>query len=244
MGKNLIQQARGKGGPTYRSPGFRFAGEARHNKLLEGKVDGLVTDIIHCPGHSAPLVQISYSNGETNLTIAPEGIKVGQRIEAGPGSEILTGNTMPLKDIPEGTMIYNIEALPGDGGKFVRASGTFAKIITKAEGIVIIQLPSKKRKEFNGNCRAAIGMVAGGGRTDKPFLKAGVRHFNKKAKNKLYPMMSGSAQNAVDHPFGNKRTSRKSKARPIPRTAPPGRKVGAIAARRTGRKRGKNTQDE
>jgi large subunit ribosomal protein L2 len=80
-------------------------------------------------------------------------------------------------------------------------------------------------------------VVAGGGRTEKPFMRAGTRFFKMKAKNKLWPKIGGSAQNAVDHPFGNKRTSRKSKARPMSRNAPPGRKVGMIAARRTGRKK-------
>lgn len=244
MGKNLIQQARGKGGPTYRAPSFRYAGRARHNKPTQEKVGGTVTDLIHCQGHSAPLAEVRYDNGDTCLSIAPEGLKVGQKVESGPLSEIASGNTLPLRDIPEGTMIYNIEGVPGDGGKFVRASGSFAKIITKMGDIVIIQLPSKKRKEFSDRCRAAIGSVAGGGRTEKPFLKAGTRHFRMAARNKLYPKMTGSAQNAVDHPFGNKRSSRKSKARPISRLAPPGRKVGMIAARRAGRKKGKTASAE
>ena len=97
-------------------------------------------------------------------------------------------------------------------------------------------MPSKKQKQFNPRCRATIGVVAGSGRVEKPFLKAGTKFFKMKAKNKLWPKTSGGAMNAVDHPFGNKRTSRKSKARPAPRDAPPGRKVGMIRPRRTGRK--------
>ena len=90
---------------------------------------------------------------------------------------------------------------------------------------VVVQLPSKKKKTFHPDCRASIGIIAAGGKKEKPFLKAGKRFFAMKAKNKLWPKMSGSAQNAVDHPFGNKRSSRKSKARPAPRNAPPGRKL-------------------
>jgi len=134
-------------------------------------------------------------------------------------------------------MIFNIESIPGDGGKFVRSSGTFAKVVSQMKDTVIVQLPSKKRKEFHPKCRASIGVVAGGGRPEKPLLKAGNSFFKMKAKNKLWPKVSGSAMNAVDHPFGNKRTSRKSKAKPISRNAPPGRKVGMVAARRTGRKK-------
>ncbi len=237
MGKNLIQQARGKGSPTYRAPSFRYKGEISHNRLSYEILEGNVTDLVHCQGHSAPLAEVKFANGEICLVPAAEGIKVGQKVQSGPKSEMTPGNTAPLSDIPDGTMIYNIEGMPGDGGKFVRASGTFARIIGKMRDTVIVQLPSKKRKEFNPNCRASIGTVAGGGRTEKPILKAGNAFFMNKAKNKLYPKIGGSSQNAVDHPFGNKRTSRKSKSRPVGRNAPPGRKVGMIAPRRTGRKK-------
>lgn len=237
MGKTLIQQARGKGGPTYRAPSFRYRGAAKHNRPFAEVLQGHVLDLVHCAGHSAPLALVEYSNGEVCLMLATEGIKVGQTVTSGPQATIEPGNVTQLLDIPEGTMIHNIEAVPGDGGKFVRASGTFAKIVGKFKGDVVVQLPSKKRKSFNPQCRASIGVVAGGGRPEKPFLKAGVKYFKMKAKNKLWPSVSGSAQNAVDHPFGNKRTSRKSKARPCPRNAPPGRKVGMIAARQTGRRK-------
>ena len=98
-------------------------------------------------------------------------------------------------------------------------------------------LPSKKQKEFHPGCRASIGVVAGAGRKEKPFYKAGRKYHAMKAKNKYYPKTSAQSMNAVDHPFGNKRSSRKSKAKPAPRDAPPGRKVGMIRPRRTGRKK-------
>ncbi|MBW2996907.1 50S ribosomal protein L2 [Candidatus Woesearchaeota archaeon] len=237
MGKRLIQQARGKGGPTYRAPSFRYKGKAKHNKLVSDMIEGEVIDLISCRGHSAPLAQVHYSNGETCLLVAAEGIQVGQKIHSGPESEMQTGNTAQLMNIPEGTMVYNIEAVPGDGGKFVRASGTFAKVIGKLKDNIVVQLPSKKRKSFSPLCRASIGVVAGGGRPEKPFLKAGVKYYKMKARNKLWPKIRGAAQNAVDHPFGNKRTMRKSKAKPVGRNAPPGRKVGMIAPKKTGRKK-------
>ncbi len=235
MGKNLIQQARGKGGPTYRAPSFRYKGKAKH-KIAEIK-EGVVIDLVSCQGHSAPLAQVKYSDGETGLMIAPEGLRVGQIVISGQDAEAASGNTLPLNRIPEGAVIYNIEGQPGDGGKFVRASGTFAKLVTKLKDSVVVQLPSKKKKQFHPDCRASIGVVAGGGRTDKPLLRAGNAYYKYKAKNKLWPVVSGSAMNAVDHPFGNARSSRKSKAKPISRNAPPGRKVGMIAAKRTGRKK-------
>jgi large subunit ribosomal protein L2 len=237
MGKNLIQQARGKGGPTYRAPSFRYKGEAKHTSMNSQILEGEITEFVHCAGHSAPLARIEYNNGESSLTIAAEGLRVGQKVQSGPAAALEIGNTAQLSDLPEGTLIYNIEGSPGDGGKFVRASGTFARIVGKVRDQVVVLLPSKKKKTFCPTCRASIGIVAGGGRPEKPIMKAGVAFYKNKAKNKLWPIIGGSSQNAVDHPFGNKRTLRKSKARPIARNAPPGRKVGMIAARRTGRKK-------
>ncbi len=233
MGKRIIQQARGKGGPRYRAHSFRHKGPA---KVVNKEVSGKVVDIIKCPGHSAPLAVLQYKELDSyGLIIAPEGIAVNQTLTIGKTADIAIGNTIPINLIPEGVPIYNIEAVPGDGGKFVRASGVGARIITKSEKSIIIQLPSKKKKTFHPNCRATIGVVAGSGRTEKPFFKAGRKYYAMKAKNKLWPKVSGGAMNAVDHPFGNKRSSRKSKAKPAPKNAPPGRKVGMIRPRHTGR---------
>lgn len=233
MGKNLIQQARGKGTPRYKAPSFRYEGRAAHP--AGNNINAKVVNLVHCQGHSAPLADVVCDNNEQCLIIAPEGLTVGQTIKIGDHADVEHSNVLALGKIPEGSLIHNIELNPGDGGKFVRASGTFARVIAKKENLVTVMLPSKKTKDFNQNCRAAIGIVAGGGRTEKPFLKAGFKMHKMRARNKLYPRSSAAKMNAVDHPFGNKRSSRKSKARPISRNAPPGRKVGMIAARRTGR---------
>jgi large subunit ribosomal protein L2 len=233
MGKRIIQQARGKGGPRYVARSFRHKGPA---KVLNKEVDGTVIDIINCPGHSAPLAVLHYpSLNSFGLIIAPEGISVNDKLSIGSKVGVKIGNTLPLNEIPEGVPLFNIESVPGDGGKFVRASGGAARIITKTEKAIIIQLPSKKKKTFHPNCRATIGNVAGSGRKEKPFFKAGRKYYAMKAKNKLWPKVSGGAMNAVDHPFGNKRSSRKSKAKPAPKNAPPGRKVGMLRPRHTGR---------
>lgn len=235
MGKTLIQQARGKGGIRYRAPSFRYFGEAKIMTHSEKALNGKVIDLVDCPGHLAPLAKIEYENGQICLIQAPEGIKVGEQVHY--GKEIKNGNILEMKDIPEGTSVYNIEASPGDGGKYCRTSGTFAKVISKTLTEVSVLLPSKKEKTFNNRCRAVIGIVSGGGRIEKPILKAGKRLFLKMARNKRYPNPTGAAQNAVDHPFGNKRTSRKAKQRAINKFAPPGRKVGKLWPRRTGRKK-------
>ncbi len=237
MGKRIIQQARGKGGPKYRARSHAYAGEAKLRPLSENVLKGVITDIVKSPGHLAPLIKVRYEDGVRALMQAPEFVRVGDEVQAGPGSEIGHGNTLPLRDIPEGTPIFNIEGQPGDGGKFCRTSGTGARITSKTEQYAMVMLPSKREKMFNLGCRACIGIAAGGGRKEKPMLKAGVKHHARKARNKRYPIVSAAAQNAVDHPFGNKRTSRKAKQKAASKFAPPGRKVGKLWPRRTGRKK-------
>ena len=130
MGKNIISQARGKGGPTYRAHSFRFKGRIKHKNPINQTTEGTVVDIIHCCGHSSPLACVKYEDEKTLLP-ASEGMKVGDQIVAADDAPIKPGNTLPLKSLPEGTTIYNIEGTPGDGGKFIRASGTFGKILSK-----------------------------------------------------------------------------------------------------------------
>ncbi|MBN2111535.1 50S ribosomal protein L2 [Candidatus Woesearchaeota archaeon] len=237
MGKNLIQQARGKGGPRYRAPSFRYKGSAVHKNISDSIVDGRIIDLVKCQGHSAPLAKVKYDTGEQILMLAPEGIRVGDSVSCGQGAKVKAGNTMILGEIPEGTLIYNIESNPGDGGKFCRASGTFARVLTKIGGEVVVELPSKKQKTFQSGCRANIGIIAGGGRKEKPFLKAGRKYYAMKAKNKLWPIVCGQSMNAVDHPHGGSKSSKKNYPYTVSRNASPGAKVGAIAARRTGRKK-------
>ncbi len=236
MGKSLIQQKRGKGSPRYRAPSFKYKGTVRFVRYDTSKsLTAQVSDIVHSSGHSAPLIELKYSNGETGLLQAPDGIKVGDKIEIGENVELKAGNILPLKSIPEGTSIYNIESNPGDGGKFVRTSGAFARIITKMDGGVVVELPSNKRRTFMPECKAVIGIVAGSGRTEKPFLKAGTRWFAMTSKNKMWPHVSGTSMNSVSHPFGGRSSHAKGIPTQSARNSPPGRKVGKIAPKRTGR---------
>lgn len=233
MGKRIIQQRRGRGTKTYTAPSFRYKGVVKH---LDYEAEGVVMELLKCPGHSAPLMVVSYDNGGTVLNFAPIGIKVGDLVQVGNSENVEKGNVLSLKDIPEGTLVHNIEARPGDGGKFVRGSGTFARVVAKTDKGVRIKLPSKKEKTFLPNCRASVGVVAGSGRVEKPLLKAGKMYFKMKAKNKLYPKVGGVNMNAVDHPFGGSSSHVKGRPTQSPRSAVPGRKVGKIAPRRTGRR--------
>jgi large subunit ribosomal protein L2 len=233
MGKPIIAQRRGKGSATFVSHGLRFKGEA---KMMEAS-DAVVMDIVHCAGHTAPLLALYYDTGASSYVIAPEGIRVGDKLDFSNEAKLEFGNVLKLKNIPEGISAFNIEARPNDGGKFIRSTGASARVVSKNEKFVTIEFPSRKQKKFNPECRAMIGVVAGGGRVEKPFYKAGNKFYAMKARNKYWPIVSASAMNAVAHPFGNKRTLRKSKAKPAPKNAPPGRLVGLIRPRRTGRKK-------
>ncbi len=237
MGKNLIQQKRGKGSSVYRAPSFRYYADAKYKPVHSGEsFEMTIKDLVHSPGHSAPLAEL-VSGDKKWTVIAVEGLKVGDTVNVGYSSDIKNGSIVPLKNIPEGTIVSNIELKPGDGGKLVRASGTFARVVMKSGDYVTVQLPSKKKKVFNGNCLATVGTVAGFGRTQKPFLKAGRRYFKMKAKNKLYPRVHGTSMNAVDHPFGGSSSAHKGRPTIAPRNAPPGKKVGKIRPRRTGRRK-------
>jgi len=237
MGKNLIQQRRGKGSPRYKSISRNFVGRVAHIKKSEEVINGKIIDIINCPGHYAPIAKIEYENKEINLMLAPEGIKIGEGITSGNNGEIKSGNVLELKNIPEGTLIYNIESQPGDGGKFCRTSGSFGRLVSKSQKQITIILPSKKERKFLPECRANIGIIAGSGRKEKPLLKAGKVYHMKRARNKLWPSVSGNSMNAVDHPFGGSKSNSKNKPRQSSKHASPGRKVGSISPKRTGKKR-------
>ncbi|MEM2192475.1 MAG: 50S ribosomal protein L2 [Candidatus Hadarchaeales archaeon] len=234
MGKKLRLQRLGRGSPTYRAKSWRSSGEVKLPELREG--EAVVVDIIHDPCRSAPVAKIRYGDGEERLILAPEGIKVGEKVMAAPSAPVKPGNTLPLAEIPEGTLIHNIESKPGDGGKFVRAAGTAAILISHDIGKATVQLPSGEVKEFDPRCRATIGVVAGGGRHEKPFLKAGKRYHAMLGKGKWYPRVRGVAMNIVDHPFGGGRRKHAGRPKTVARGAPPGQKVGLIAARRTGKR--------
>jgi len=231
MGKRIIQRARGHGGPRYRVRKKAYSLKIGYIHK-EGK--GKVIKLINSTAHSCPLAKIEFL-GKIFYNPAANGMIEGQEIDIGSG-EVKDGNILKLKDIPVGKKVYNIEAKPGDGGKFVRTSGNFAIVTKKLKGKVALLLPSKKEILFDENCLATIGVIAGSGRLEKPIIRAGKMYYIKKSRNKLWPRTSAVKMNIVDHPFGSGRGKRiKSK---IPkRHAPPGAKVGSLRPRRTGRKK-------
>uniref|UniRef100_A0A7C2V9W8 Large ribosomal subunit protein uL2 n=1 Tax=Ignisphaera aggregans TaxID=334771 RepID=A0A7C2V9W8_9CREN len=237
MGKRIRAQRIGRGSPTFRSPGHLRIAPVRYPPLSQTTIRGIVSDIVHEPGRSAPVALIKLEDGRELYNIAVEGLRVGQIVEIGPEATPSIGNILPLRAIPEGTRICNIEARPGDGGKLVRAGGTYATLIGKTSTHAIVVMPSGKQRLFLLECRATIGVVAGGGRIEKPLLKAGNSYYKWRAKARKWPRVRGVAMNPVDHPHGGGSHQSESKPTTVSRTRPPGRKVGHIAARRTGRKR-------
>lgn len=236
MGKNLIQQRRGKGSIRFRTPKHKFYGKSEYT-IINTETKGIVKELLHCPAHSAPLMGVEYENGKSILMVAPQDIKVGTEVFSGKNAPVETGNVLPLGQIPEGTLVFNLESRPGDGGKFVRSGGNSAKIVSKTKTSISVLLPSKKVKEFNPDCRATVGIVAGGGRLEKPLLKAGAAYYKSKQRNRFWPKVCGQSMNAVAHPHGGKRSSKKNYSLIVSRNAPPGAKVGKIAPTRTGKKR-------
>ena len=232
MGKRIIQQARGHGSFTYRVRKRAFRYRLKYPRELKG--EGEVIKLINSPGHSAPLAKIKYVGGIFYIP-AFKGMVEGQKINFD-SEEIKDGNILSLNKIPVKTPIYCIESRPGDGGKFIKSGGNSASINKVIEKDIFVLMPSKKEKKFNKNCRAVIGTIAGEGRLDKPIVKAGKRYHIKRAKNKLWPRTSAVKMNVIDHPFGSGRGKR-IKSKTAKRNAPPGRRVGLIRPKRTGKRK-------
>lgn len=234
MGKRIITQRRGRGTSRYKAPSHRYKYSLEYPKTKD-KLKGIIKKLVQDQARNSPLAIIEFDNKEKINIPAPLNVKEGSVVYY--NDKTTPGSILKLSNIPEGTAIYNIEGLPGSNGKFCRTAGNTAKVLMKTEEYILIQLPSKKKKKFNPNCRAIIGVIAGSGQREKPILKAGKKHHMMKAKNKLWPKTSGVAMNAVDHPFGSGRGRHIGKPKTPPKHAPPGRNVGLIRARRTGKKR-------
>ena len=240
MGKRIRVQRRGRGSSTFRAATHKRVAPARYpttsKEERKGVIQGQLTEILHDPGRGSPLASIKLETGETYYTVVPEGVYKGQPTQIGAKASVEIGNVLPLGNVPEGTMVCNVELSPSDGGKLVRSSGSYATVVAHTTEGTILKLPSKKTHYINDLCRATIGVVAGAGRVEKPFLKAGAKFHLMKAKGRVYPRTRGIAMVAAAHPYGSsKRGGRKVTT--VSRHAPPGKKVGLIAARSTGRKR-------
>jgi len=226
MGKRIRSRRRGAGSRPYRSPSHRHSGN-----IVYPRYDGSakVLGLEHAAGRSSPIINVDMSGRKVNL-IAPEGIRVGQEISVGSGA-VDRGNILPLSSIPEGTLIYNIEITPGDGGKLVRAAGTAATVVSHGAKTVV-QLPSGQFKDMHPNCRASVGVVAGGGRGEKPFAKAGKKFHAYRSTSKAYFRVRGVAMAPVNHPHGGGSHQHVGRPSTVGAGAWPGQKVGRFSPKK------------
>jgi len=235
MGKRIRVQRRGRGGPTFQASTQKRIAPAKYPPTNNKQLEATIETITHEPGRGTPLAKIKLQNNQNYHFIVPEGAYQGQKIQIGSQAPIEIGNILPLGNIPEGTMIFGIELSPGDGGKIARSSGTYATLVAHTPQGTMIKFPSGKTKYINDSCRATIGIVSAAGRHEKPFLKAGEKHHIKKAKGHKYPRTRGRAMVAAAHPHGSSKKGGR-KVTTVARGAPPGKKVGLIAARGAGKK--------
>jgi len=236
MGKRILAQRMGRS-PIYRASTHKSVAPASI-PLFEEPTTATVVDLLHNPGRGTPLARLKTPNNVEFYINAVEGMYVGQEVSIYKSTELRPGDILKLKDIPPGTLVSSVERVPGDGGKLGRASGSYVQVLGKSGNGIEVMLPSGKSIVLNPECRAVIGVVAGGGRTDKPFLKAGAKYKWLKAKGgKRWPRVRGVAMNPVDHPFGGGAHQHVGKPKTVARNAPPGRKVGSFGARRTGRRK-------
>jgi len=248
MGRVIRAQRKGPGG-IFKSHTTHRKGAAKLRALdfaeRNGYIRGIIKEIIHDPGRGAPLAKVVFRDPyryklRYQTFIATEGMHTGQFIYCGKKAAITVGNTLPLSSMPEGTIICNVEEKIGDRGSLARASGNYATIIghNPDDGKTRIKLPSGAKKVVPSLVRATIGIVAGGGRIDKPLLKAGRAYHKYKAKRNCWPKTRGVAMNPVDHPHGGGNHQHIGHASTVARDSSAGQKVGLIAARRTGLLRG------
>nr|CCD31438.1 ribosomal protein L8 [Sipunculus nudus] len=210
-----------------------------------GYIKGVIRDIIHDPGRGAPLAKVVFRDPyrykmRTETFIAAEGMYTGQFVYCGKKATLQVGNIMPVGTMPEGTIVCCLEEKTGDRGRIARASGGYATVIAHNHDTkkTRVKLPSGTKKTIPSANRAVVGIVAGGGRIDKPLLKAGRAYHKYKAKRNCWPKVRGVAMNPVEHPHGGGNHQHIGKASTVRRDTSAGRKVGLIAARRTGRLRG------
>jgi large subunit ribosomal protein L2 len=181
---------------------FRGGGHKRHYRIIDFKRDkagipAKVATIEYDPNRSARIALVNYVDGEKRYILAPAGLQVGQTIVSGPEADILTGNALPLKNIPLGTQVHNIELKPGKGGQMARSAGSFAQLVAKEGGTAQLRLPSGEIRLVSVDCVATVGQVGNAEHENVSIGKAGrTRWMGKRPHNR------GVTMNPVDHPHG------------------------------------------
>lgn len=199
----------------------RGGGNKKFYRIIDFKRDkrgvpAKVVSIEYDPNRTARIALLHYTDGEKRYILAPNGLKVGDIVEAGEKVEIKAGNNLQLRFVPVGSVIHNIEMMPGKGGQLARSAGTFAKLDGKEGRYAILRMPSGETRMILQDCYATIGEVGNSDNANVFLGKAGKsRHLG------IRPYVRGMAQNAVDHPHGGGRGKQKGYKTPVSPTGVP-----------------------
>ena len=181
---------------------FRGGGNKRKLRAIDFKRDkhgipATVAAIEYDPNRSSRIALLHYKDGEKRYILQPDGLKVGQTVNSGPQADILVGNALPLKNIPAGTIVHNIELRPGKGGQMARSAGSQAQLVSREGGIALLKLPSGEVRRVPDECMATIGQVGNTDHENVSVGKAGRTRWMGKT-----PHNRGVSMNPVDHPHG------------------------------------------
>lgn len=180
----------------------RGGGNRKKYRVIDFKRDKMdiaatVVSIEYDPNRSAHIALVQYEDGEKRYILAPSGLKVGDKVEAGANADIKPGNALKLSDIPTGTFVHNVELYPGRGGQLARAAGNAAQLMAKEGAYALLRLPSGELRNVSVNCMATVGEVGNGDHINVKIGKAGrKRHLGWR------PTVRGSVMNPNDHPHG------------------------------------------
>jgi len=210
-------------------------------KRTKDGVPAKVASIEYDPNRSASIALLKYADGEKRYILAPQGLRVGAEVVSGEGADIAPGNSLPLARIPTGTVVHNVELIPGQGGKLGRSAGTAIQVVAKEGPMVSLRLPSSEVRMVRGECRATVGTISNAEHQTVKIGKAGRnRHKGKR------PQSRGVAMNPVDHPHGGGEAHHTPGGHPVTpwgkptlgfRTRKKGKRSDALIVR--GRRRGK-----
>lgn len=197
--KDRISGRNNRGRVTIR---HRGGGHKRHYRLIDFKRDKVgiaakVSSVEYDPNRSAFISLLHYADGEKRYILYPQGLKVGDKVVSGPEADIVVGNSLPLKNIPLGTILHNIELRPGKGGQLVRSAGGSAQLVAKEEDYAQIRLPSGEVRRLHVDCAATVGQVGNLDHENVTVGKAGRKRWKG-----IRPTVRGVAMNPVDHPMG------------------------------------------
>jgi large subunit ribosomal protein L2 len=246
--KSLVEPLKKSGGRDnhgHISMRRRGGGHKRKYRIIDFRRDkfgvaATVKEIEYDPNRSARIALVEYADGERRYILHPKGLKVGDAVTSGPGSDIRTGNTLPLVEVPLGTSVHNIELKIGKGGQLCRSAGMAAQVVAKEGAYVTLRMPSTEMRLIHGRCLATIGVIGNEEHELLSWGKAGKSRWKGRR-----PRVRGEVMNPVDHPHGGRTRGGRNVVSPW------GKKEGVKTRNKKkhsqkllvrGRKRGKATQ--